>query len=292
MKEFDFKEFYNNLQKDFLDISKAVSYIEDEGYRTGYYDPANEFCNEELECYEDELVYKLELMKLKFDFAYEFLNLNKLYDKLNEEIKKYEGKFNELKHDSFTDSFYSPVVGILLKHLSALTSHIKIDNENEYATINLFKLLERILQGTPKILIDRNIEPSSESEVRNAVYDTLIHVFPDTIKEVHIPKISKVYKPDIGIKSLKSAIEYKFITSKQEVKTAIGGIFEDTSGYEGCRDWTTFYAVFYMTTQFMTPSQIEAEFKLSKVPSHWKPIIVFGNGKRKNNPRRKKNRNN
>lgn len=30
----------------------------------------------------------------------------------------------------------------------------------------------------------------------------------------------------------------------------------------------------------MTQDQIEAEFKLSRVPHHWKPIVVFGKGNR------------
>jgi hypothetical protein len=279
MRKFDFKEFYNSIQKDFLEASEFITYIERYKY-IFLYQTDDEEDDEELELNKIRLVDKLESIKLKFDFAYEFLNLNKLSDQLNEELKSYSGKFDELKIIPFVADFYSPVLWILSKHLGALTSHTKIDNENEYATINLFSLLEQILRGTPKMLTDRNIEPSNETEVKKEVYNTLIHVFPSTVKEIPIPKISKVYKPDIGIKSLKTAIEYKFVDSEQEIKTAIGGIFEDTKGYEGSNDWTNFYAVIYMTDNFMTQPQIEAEFKLSKIPHHWKPILVYGKGKR------------
>lgn len=131
------------------------------------------------------------------------------------------------------------------------------------------------------MLSDRKIEPSNEAEVRAEVYKTMIHVFPDTVKEIPITKVSKTYKPDIGVKRLKSAIEYKFVDSEEEAKTAIGGIFEDIQGYEGSDDWTTFYAVIYMTDNFLTQDQVKAEFKLSKVPHHWKPLVVYGKGKRK-----------
>lgn len=52
-------------------------------------------------------------------------------------------------------------------------------------------------------------------------------------------------------------------------------------GYDGTQDWTTFFAVIYMTDNFFTQDQIEAEFKLSKAKKCWKPILVYGKGERK-----------
>ena len=292
MKEFDFKKFYNNIQTDFLATYEYISYLERNEYFPKMYgdDTSNKReYDGGVEFNKACLVEKLECIKLKFDFAYEFLNLSKLHDQLNEEFKKYEGKLDKLKCLPITDDFYSPVLWLFEQHLSALTSHIEIDNEKESATINRFELLERILLETPKMLTNREKEPKNEAEVKNEVFYTLAHVFPDTVREIPISKVSKVYKPDIGIRSLKSAIEYKFVNSEQEAKIAIGGIFEDISRYEGSRDWTTFYAVIYMTDHFITQARVEAEFKLSKVSHHWKPIIVFGKGKRKSNPRVKVN---
>lgn len=289
MREFDFKEFYNNIQKDFSEAYKFIAYIEREEYFPALYnhDVDVNYYDEELEYNKERLINKFELIKLKFDFTYEFLNLNKLANRLDAELKEYGGKFDQLKMVSFADDFHSPVLAIFARHLNALTSHINVSDENKYATINLFSLLEQILTGTPKMLTDRNIEPSNEAEVRTEVYNTFIHVFPDTVREIPISKVSKVYKPDIGVRSLKSAIEYKFVSTKEEAKVAIGGIFEDINGYEGSNDWTTFYAVIYMTDNFMTQHQVEAEFKLSKVPHNWKPIVVFGKGGRKNNSKTK-----
>ncbi|MBK9255536.1 MAG: hypothetical protein IPM42_08625 [Saprospiraceae bacterium] len=282
MQEFNFKEFHENIQKDLLEANRLISDIE-----PSYYQSHNEYLYEELIFNKERLRSTFELIKLKFDFAHEFLQLLKLSDKLNIELKKYNGNFDQLEYMPFLDVFYSPVKWTFTRHLSALTSHVKINNESEYETTNSFLLLEQILRGTPKILTERKIVPSNEAEVRSEVYRTLIHVFPDTVREIPIAKISKVYKPDIGIRRLKSAIEYKFVDSANEAKTAIGGIFEDIKGYEGSADWTTFYAVIYMTDNFLTQDQIEAEFKLSKVPHHWKPIVVFGKGSRIRNTRKK-----
>lgn len=282
MRDFSFIEFYNNLQKDFLDANSLISEIEEsewnemysDGQERDYYDEGKEFN-------QDRLTETLELINLKLEFAHEFLGLTKMADKLTAELEKYKGKFGQLEFIPLVDVFYSPVKWIFQRHLNALTSHVKIQSESEYENTNSKMLLEQILRGTPKMLTDREIEPSNEAEVRNEVYKILIHVFPDTVREIPIAKVSKTYKPDIGIKRLKSAIEYKFVDSANEAKVAIGGIFEDIQGYEGSEDWTTFYVVIYMTDNFMTQDQVEAEFALSKVPHHWKPMVVFGKGKRK-----------
>ncbi len=55
-------------------------------------------------------------------------------------------------------------------------------------------------------------------------------------------------------------------------------------GYEGTDDWKTFFAVIYMTDNFMTQDHVEAEFVLSKVKKNWKPIVVFGKGGRQKLP--------
>jgi hypothetical protein len=218
---------------------------------------------------------------LKLDFAYEYIGLEKMEENLKSELEKYQGKIEKLEFIPYVDVLFSPVLWIFEKHLGALTSHVIVKEESEFENKNSEMLLEQILRGTPKILTDREIEPSNEAEVRNEVYKILIHVFPDTVREIPIAKVSKTYKPDIGIKRLKSAIEYKFVDSANDSKVAIGGVFEDIQGYEGSEDWTTFYVVIYMTDNFMTQDQVEAEFTLSKVPHHWKPMVVFGKGKRK-----------
>lgn len=268
---FNFKMFNINIQKDLFDASRIVKTIE-KYHNTGY----AEF---EIKMSTDNLKEILIGLERKFHFAYEYLGLNRMNDKLNQELSEYKNKIEKLALAPYLDVLYSPVLFIFKAHLSAITYHVEINNELE--SVNSHFLLERILRGTPKILEDRSIIPKNEAEVRKEVYNLLIHVFPDTVREFPIVKISKSYKPDIGIKSLKSAIEYKFIDSLTELKTAIGGIFEDIHGYDGSKDWTTFYAVFYMTKSFLTSDQIEAEFKLANVPNNWKLIAVTGDGKRK-----------
>jgi hypothetical protein len=50
--------------------------------------------------------------------------------------------------------------------------------------------------------------------------------------------------------------------------------------YSNSEDWKTFYAVIYMNDFYYTQDQIEADFRASKVPDNWKPIVVYGKGER------------
>lgn len=277
MKDFDFIEFSNNLKKDFVQANRIISDLE----HAQLYGMASDEDDVEYDFNNDKLTEIIQGLKLKIDFAYEYLGLNAMAKKLDTETNKYKTNLAKLDYIPYIDILYSPVISILTKHLNALTSHIKIEKDSEYENTSMSLLLEQILRGIPKLLFDRGVEPKNEAEVRTEVYKILIHVFPDTVREIPISKISKIYKPDIGIKRLKSAIEYKFVNSETDAKTAIGGIFEDINGYEGSEDWKTFYALIYMTDNFLTQDQVEAEFRLSKVPHHWKPMVVYGKGERK-----------
>ena len=170
-----------------------------------------------------------------------------------------------------------PTQELVEKYLTVL----KIQTEEQTIDKFKFRILESILKNSPKIISDAEINPKNEADVQRAIYKHLIYVFPDTLREVRIPKITKTFKPDFGIASLKCAIEYKFIASELEAKKFIGGIFEDSKGYSGSEDWNLFLAVIYMNDFYFTSQQIEEEFKLSEMEDNWKPIIVYGLGERK-----------
>ena len=53
-------------------------------------------------------------------------------------------------------------------------------------------------------------------------------------------------------------------------------------GYAGHHQWRSFYAVLYMTKQFFTQAEVDAEFQLVKADLSWKPLVMVGPGARKN----------
>jgi hypothetical protein len=266
MNEFNFHHFRNNIEGDLREARGLVSNLSE--YLNYPYGSEEFYFNEKKDFDEVTLQFYIDRAILKLKFALEHLQLDKLHKDFISALSKYKTYHDEFEHISYVGVFTNPVVGIIQMYVDAVCSQLdpavitksKIEEENS--------LLERILMGTPKLISDSKIEPSNEAEIRNMV------------REIPISKISKVYKPDIGIRKLKTAIEYKFADSLDEVKKSIGGIFEDIQGYAGSEDWTTFYAVIYQTDHFLTQSQVEEEFKLSGVEHNWKPILVYGKGAR------------
>lgn len=287
MANFDFKIFIKNINNDFAIANSLINKIQKYQFELAFYIETQDIQYEEDIVAEDANDFNKECLrsiiksiKRKISFAIEYNGLHSFLKEFNLELNNYESDYSELEYESYIGNFYSPVIELLQNYFEAITSQ-SVDLSSQMQETDFFRL-ERILKGTPKILYDRKIEPTNEKEVRKEIYNYLIHSFPDTVREIPISKVSKTFKPDIGIKSLKCAIEYKFIDSSTDYKTAISGIFEDIQGYAGSEDWKIFYAVFYMTDHFITEPQIESEFILSNVPHNWKPIIIYGKGQRKN----------
>lgn len=170
-------------------------------------------------------------------------------------------------------NYYNPIFDSVERHFESVSIVLGSTENHE------LRILEGILQNTPKILFDYKITPTKENDIQKCLYNFLVPIFPDTIREIPIPKIFKAYRSDFGIKHLKCLVEVKFVDSIQESKKTPGELYEDVYGYSGTEDWKIFYALIYMTEPFKTQAQIEEEFKLAKI-ENWKPIIVYGNGGR------------
>lgn len=162
--------------------------------------------------------------------------------------------------------------------ISAQAEEIEIINSN--IEINLEKL-EYILRCTPQILRSRNIMPSCENDIQQAISDHLKYTFDDYSTNINIAKPIKSFKPDCGIISIGAAIEFKFCDSEMELKTALSGIVEDLSGYAGSKDWSLFYSLIYMTGPYANEKQFHSSLKSSGNAGKWKSILVTGPGSRK-----------
>lgn len=232
---------------------------------------------------EDERIYQEELLKkiieeidIKIVFALDSLQLSNLVEKYNTDFRKFKESLDSIDLHWYGDYFFSPALEFQTTYIQTLRCYCDLKDQDIFRII-----LERILRGTPKIIFDKGLIPSNEKEIKDSVYNILIHSFPDTVPETSISKVTKCYKPDFGIKSLKSVIEYKFADTKTEAKKILGEIYTDIHGYDGSEDWKYFYAVLYMSKPFFTEPQILSEFDIAKVNHSWIPIIVHGTGGRK-----------
>ncbi|MBC3435847.1 hypothetical protein HU735_10525 [Pseudomonas sp. BW16M2] len=243
-----------------------------------YIDPQSD-TNEDYDEEETYFLSKIERLHLSISLLIESLG----YTQLLQEYKLGYSK-HSTKSASFSitrdGDYHSDTLAFFWRYhksVSALINSNSVDTDERKQRT----LLAAILRNTSKIVHDHQVSPTSEAEVRNCVYKLLTHVFPDTLREVPVPQVTKTYKADLGIPSLKAAIEYKYATTEEEAKKVIGGFYEDMRGYAGSEDWKHFFAVVYMSKPFFTIEQIRAEFARVGVDSSWSPILVHGEGTRK-----------
>lgn len=178
----------------------------------------------------------------------------------------------------FTNSFFTHHDQLPhLPHLARARAHYtSLCVMTNAAATTVQDVLATILRNTGKLIAQRGLTPSSETQVRNAMLDYIQLAFEDARKEVPIPKKFKTYKVDIAIPSLRTAIEYKYVKTANEMKACLDGIYADMKGYGGDDAWRTFYAVFYMTDPFFRQDEVDEEFALVQADLNWTPILVFG----------------
>lgn len=274
MDKIHFENLSSELNILLLEASERLSNLIELSYELK---PEDDYSSEEYDLEKMTLLSLMERIRIIISTLIELLQLKSLLKDFNKQYKKL--KKNRLKQDliEFTGEWKNDTMLLFWRYLKTITLLISTDN-TKLKLLEKKTQLESILSNTALIVKQFKVEPKNETEVKNCMYNTLIHSFPDIVKEIPISKESKTYKPDIGVKSLKCAIEYKFADSKEEVKKSLGGIYEDIIGYSGSNDWDSFYAVIYMTDVFFTTEQLMSEFE--STPDNWKLILVYGKGAR------------
>lgn len=167
----------------------------------------------------------------------------------------------------------SPALTLFERTISALRFSVKEDLSSLEA-LTLTRL-EAMLRDTPNLVHRRNGMPSSEHMLQEIVHDYLSACFPDFVLNPPIAGGLKHFKPDCGIRTVRAAIEFKFVPTKDEVKIAYSGIVEDSGGYKGSRDWTRFYAVIYQAQPFVSESQFKSDLDRAGAGT-WKAFVVNG----------------
>jgi hypothetical protein len=185
-------------------------------------------------------------------------------------------------------TYYSEpgVVGSqLYDQLEAVIEMIRVFGEGgspcaEAVEIQELQRLETFLRQVAAIVIKRKLFPTKEHAIHKLTEEYLQEFYVgDYCPDLTIPGFVKSFHPDCGILSLKTIIEFKFVDSAEEFKTAISGLFEDSVGYKFPSAWTRYISLVYQTQAYGTEHQLVSDFKL-KGMVNWKPILVTGPGSR------------
>jgi len=116
---------------------------------------------------------------------------------------------------------------------------------------------------------------ANESDVHLRIESILKCIFPDLKHEPTLTKQIKNFKPDTGIPSIRTLIEYKYLEKSDDAKTIADQILADTRGYTST-DWKRVIYVIYETHRFRKESEWNQLLRESGVPESACVVVLSG----------------
>lgn len=138
--------------------------------------------------------------------------------------------------------------------------------------------LIEILQRCEKYLVLKRLfawPPCSEADVHDRIEELLACYYPGLKRKPRLNKPIKNFEPDTGLPSLKTLIEYKYITSTEEAKRVVDELLADIGGYK-CREYNRFVFVIYETGRFERQDEWKDALKGSNTPSSVHTVLLKG----------------
>jgi hypothetical protein len=214
------------------------------------------------------------LVRQAFDavrIAFELLDIDQSRRALELGIEPLVNSISDVNYYDEYLGAHNPVVDYLNSQLNLIAPLITPPSMlDEHRSI-----LYRILKQIPHYIETQGVLPKREKDVQDKLEAVLRLAFPDVIREPPTSKQTKVYVPDFGIDSIETAIEVKYVAESSKAGTAIGGLYEDMKGYAES-GYSMFIGLIYMTGNFVTQSQVDAELMKVKAPKNWDVILVVG----------------
>jgi len=161
----------------------------------------------------------------------------------------------------------------LHQYLSAIESVVGEPNATTLA-----KDVIEILRATQYSITDENCFrslPANENDVHVRIEAVLRCVYPDLLHKPPIAKQIKNFQPDTGIPSIRTLIEYKFMSEPGEEKRIGEEILADTRGYVS-DEWKKFVYVIYETKRIKPEGHWRQLLHTSGVEQNTEVIVISG----------------
>lgn len=178
---------------------------------------------------------------------------------LNETYKKVDQLYTQAKSDGFLKSAMGiedpyMVWGEYLQHyLDAIS--LSYDGNLHIGIIS--KDIISILKEMQYSITDSDLfdsPPLNETDVHKRIEGILRCLFPDLKHKPRLNKPIKNFEPDTGLPSIRTLIEFKFISEKLQAKTIVDEVLADTRGYIS-REWERFIYVIYETKRIKSEGE-------------------------------------
>lgn len=140
------------------------------------------------------------------------------------------------------------------------------------------KDLTSILRAANYTINDTDVFPSapaSEREVHLRIESILRCMFPDLVTKPRIGKPIKNFEPDTGLPSIKTLIEYKFLSQKKDAPLVADQVLADTRGYTSS-EWRHFLYLLYETKRVKPEAEWNRLLRSCGVPPNTNIIVLSG----------------
>ncbi|TLX26589.1 hypothetical protein FE904_06975 [Chryseobacterium indologenes] len=137
--------------------------------------------------------------------------------------------------------------------------------------------LTEFLESTNEILKITKTKVYKEDSINNIIRETAKFYFNGIISysEGYFVHQFKGYKPDIIIKELNTAIEYKLIRENKEIAIKLDELLIDAKRYTGNHNNKFCIAVFCLSTAVnKTKKEIKEDWKNMNFPVNWELIVI------------------
>lgn len=215
-----------------------------------------------------------------------FIHTLVLLDKLN--LSRTYGQFRQAFEKAKKEGFDEKQPGVnepYLKWSAEIYDFLQAIG-NSYNVHPFYNLISKdiisILRATLYSITDKSIfssPPSRESEVHSRIEAVLKCVFPDLKHKPSITKPIKNFEPDTGLPSVRTLIEYKFISDQNEAKRVSDEVLADTRAYFS-RDWERFIYVIYEESRIKPEFEWVQMLKECGVPSNTQILVLPGEQRR------------
>jgi hypothetical protein len=226
---------------------------------------------------ESAFIHTLVLLEVK--------GLQKTYDEVNALFQKAK-KEGLCKTKMGIEEPYLVWASILRDYLNAIGTSFDVLPSATSITADLVS----IIKATEYFITDKEIfdcPPANETEVHLRIEGVLRCLFPDLKHKPQLTKPIKNFEPDTGLPSVRTLIEYKFVSDEQDVKRVSDELLIDTRGYTS-RDWDNFVYIIYETRRVKPESKWNEHFKECGVGDCARVIVLSGEPSKKKIRKRKR----
>jgi len=201
------------------------------------------------------------------------LNLSRTYEQVREIFDKAKKKgFGESQHG--VDEPYLQWSAEIYDFLQAIGNSYNVHPFSNLVSKDIISILRATLYSiTDKSIFDK--PPARESEVHSRIEAVLKCVFPDLKHKPSINKPIKNFEPDTGLPSVRTLIEYKFISNQNDAKRVSDEVLADTRGYFS-REWERFIYVIYEASRIKPESEWAQMLNECGVPSNTQILVLQG----------------